>query len=296
VNDAPTANPDLVTTETAIAARIEVLNNDTDPEGNNTINRASVQIVDGPDNGTVTVNPDGSISYESDSAFTGEDTFSYRVADAAGAFSLPATVTVTVNPRLNPWQNPAGPRDALGNALDVNDDGLVTILDALLVVNTLRDFGPPPVDLFDTPGGPPPNRAPFVDPTGDEMVTIADILPIINHLRDQIDNGAPEAEGESDSMESVTPAQLASGTGVIDAGSVDGSFPGYSALTDINSQSYFQRLSQHERDAALATLASDDGDAAIAGAGSHSAGDLDEDDDTVNLAAVDALFGDGFEV
>lgn len=72
----------------------------------------------------------------------------------------------------HPWQNPRDP-------LDVNDDGYITPLDVLLVINVLNTTGagplplPPPV-----PGGPPP----FLDPSGDDYVTPLDALLVINFL------------------------------------------------------------------------------------------------------------------
>jgi VCBS repeat-containing protein len=298
LNDAPTANADAATTETAVSTTINVLANDTDPDS--AIDATTVQIVSNPTNGSVTVNSlTGVVTYRSNSNFSGVDTFTYRVADADGAFSTPATVTVTVNQRLHPWRNPS-------NSLDVNNDGAVTILDAILVVGVLRNFGVD-VDLTDSnlqtmPGFPQPNIVPFVDtfdnpndPNDDDRASLQDLLAIINFLRSNLPGGG-EAEGEGESQ-SEPPAPLVQATSVFDAGAVDGSFPGYRALTDITSQSYFRRLQEQEQDAAVVAavgeLAGDDAIAVSEDDGSYGA--LESSDDSLQATALDALFSEGFE-
>ena len=71
---------------------IDVLDNDSDPEGGS----LTVTSAGPPSNGSVTINPDGSIDYTPDPDFSGIDTFTYTVCDDAGNCSI-ATVTVTVN-------------------------------------------------------------------------------------------------------------------------------------------------------------------------------------------------------
>ncbi len=80
-----------------------------------------------------------------------------------------------------PWHNTA-------NALDVDQNGLVTPLDALLVINYLNRFGsratadlPPPDD----------NGPLLVDTSNDQVLSAIDALLIINHL-----NTHPGGEGE----------------------------------------------------------------------------------------------------
>ena len=78
---------------------INLLANDTDSDGNRTINRGSVQIVTFPANGSVTVlrgGLKGWVAYLPNAGFTGVDTFAYTVADNQGNISNVATVSVTV--------------------------------------------------------------------------------------------------------------------------------------------------------------------------------------------------------
>jgi len=90
VDDAPIANPDTVTIPGNTPVVIDVLGNDEDPEGD----ELTVTEVTEPEHGTATIDPDGTITYTPDPAFTGEDTFTYTVC-AADKCSV-ATVTVIV--------------------------------------------------------------------------------------------------------------------------------------------------------------------------------------------------------
>ncbi len=98
VNLPPTANNDSVATEEDRNIIINVLANDSDSGGNDTIDLSSVTATQ-PSNGTVTVDSTtGEITYSPNDNFSGEDSFTYTVADNEGEISAPATVTVTVNP------------------------------------------------------------------------------------------------------------------------------------------------------------------------------------------------------
>lgn len=76
-----------------------VLNNDEDPNGQ------TIQVVDftQPENGTVTVNPDGSFSYTPDTDFEGIDRFTYTIENEDGA---PATATVRILIGVPPGTEP----------------------------------------------------------------------------------------------------------------------------------------------------------------------------------------------
>lgn len=94
-NIAPTANPDTATTTAGTAATINVIANDTDPDG--TINPASVFVITQPLNGTAVAQLNGTVIYTPAAGFTGSNSFTYTVKDNLGAVSNTATVTVTVN-------------------------------------------------------------------------------------------------------------------------------------------------------------------------------------------------------
>ncbi|MCO6455986.1 MAG: DVUA0089 family protein [Pirellulaceae bacterium] len=178
VNDAPTAVDDLVQVFRNGDIDIPVLANDFDVDG--TIIPGTLAIVpgQGPSNGTVSINPDGSIRYSPSDNFTGFDTFRYTVRDNLNATSNQATVTVRT---VIPWQNPE-------NRLDVWPEGVVSPRDVLIIFNYINANGAGPLPI-PTPQFEPP---PFYDVTGDNILAPNDALPIINFL-----NGQVGGEGEA---------------------------------------------------------------------------------------------------
>jgi large repetitive protein len=92
----PVAGDDTATTPEDTPVVIDVLGNDTDPQGQPlTVTGASAP------NGTVTVNPDGTLSYTPNPNFNGPDTITYTVTDPDGNTDT-ATVTVDVTPVNDP--------------------------------------------------------------------------------------------------------------------------------------------------------------------------------------------------
>jgi VCBS repeat-containing protein len=95
VNSAPVANADSYSTaeDTQLSVPAKgVLANDTDANGD-TLTAALVSNVQ---NGTLTLNSNGSFVYQPKADFSGGDSFSYRASDAQ-ATSSPATVTISVS-------------------------------------------------------------------------------------------------------------------------------------------------------------------------------------------------------
>src|SRR5690606_7402348 len=93
VNDAPVAGGDTGgADEDTPLNNINVLGNDTDVDGDTlTVTSASA------DNGSVTINGDGTLNYIPDANFNGTDTITYEISDGNGGTDT-AIVTVTVNP------------------------------------------------------------------------------------------------------------------------------------------------------------------------------------------------------
>ncbi len=116
VNDAPVANDDSVTTNEDTAITINVLGNDTDPDGDTLSVNA---ITANPANGSVVINANGTITYTPNANFNGTDTFTYQVSDGNGGFDT-ATVTVNVTP-----VNDAP--IAVNDSVTTNEDSAVTI-------------------------------------------------------------------------------------------------------------------------------------------------------------------------
>ncbi len=94
-NDAPEANEDSANTNFETAVLIDVLANDTDPDGS--VDPTTVAIVDAATDGTTSVDATtGEITYTPDAGFAGVDTFTYIMRDDENTNSNVATVTVTV--------------------------------------------------------------------------------------------------------------------------------------------------------------------------------------------------------
>ena len=96
VNDPPVANGDATTTqEDTPVVTIDVLANDTDID-NDTL---TVTAVSQGTNGSVTINPDSTLSYRPHANFYGSNVFTYTISDDKGRTDT-ARVNVTVN-RVN---------------------------------------------------------------------------------------------------------------------------------------------------------------------------------------------------
>jgi gliding motility-associated-like protein len=92
-NDAPIAVDDAVETDEDNTVIISVLDNDSDPDGD----ELTIVSTTTPENGTVVINNDGTITYIPNENFNGTDSFDYTIRDEDGLTDT-ATVTITVNP------------------------------------------------------------------------------------------------------------------------------------------------------------------------------------------------------
>ena len=93
-NDVPVANVDtaLTTEEDTAVTTSNVLSNDTDVDGDSlSVSSASAS------NGSVTINADGTLTYNPNANYNGNDTITYTVSDGFGGTDT-ATIAVTVNP------------------------------------------------------------------------------------------------------------------------------------------------------------------------------------------------------
>ncbi len=118
-NDNPVATADSATTNEDNPVIIQVLSNDSDPDGDD-LNVASTT---NPANGMVT-NNGNNVIYTPDPDFNGTDTFDYTVEDGNGDTDT-ATVNITVDPQ---------------NDLPVaNDDGATTPEDTDVTIDVLRN-------------------------------------------------------------------------------------------------------------------------------------------------------------
>jgi VCBS repeat-containing protein len=125
-NTAPVALDDTLETaeDTALVITPDMLiTNDTDADND----PLTVRILQGPTNGTLTSNPDGSWTYAPRANFNGTDTFSYEVSDGYGGTAT-ASVTITVTP--------VNDAPVAGNDSFTTDQGIpLTITPAQLLAN-----------------------------------------------------------------------------------------------------------------------------------------------------------------
>lgn len=93
VNDAPVAADDAASGNEDEIITGTLLDNDSDVDGDAlTVDAQTVTTANG---GTVTINPNGTFSYQGATNFNGNDTFNYTVRDTSGAYST-AAVAITV--------------------------------------------------------------------------------------------------------------------------------------------------------------------------------------------------------
>jgi VCBS repeat-containing protein len=93
VNHPPTPANDSATTAQDHAVIVNVLANDTDPDGN----ALTVSAVGAPAHGAVVINADNTVTYTPTAGFSGTDSFTYTANDGQGG-ATDATVSLTVTP------------------------------------------------------------------------------------------------------------------------------------------------------------------------------------------------------
>ncbi len=91
VNDDPVATDDMVVTGVDVPVIIDILTNDFDVDGDSLIIK---DIIEGPSNGTVEINADGTVTYTPDAGFTGMDTFTYAISDGNGGCDTAEVIIV----------------------------------------------------------------------------------------------------------------------------------------------------------------------------------------------------------
>ncbi|MFT6674083.1 MAG: Ca2+-binding RTX toxin-like protein [Sulfitobacter sp.] len=160
VNDAPVAEDDLAETDQGQSVIIPIRANDSDPDDDT----ETLVLSDlGSEQGAVTDNGDGSVTFTPAAGFSGEAVISYRLNDPQGASDL-ASVGVTVHPAnsdpvaqddvvqteedtailIDVRSNDSDPDDdplTLGSAS--SPDGTVEIIDGQLLFTPLANFNGP---------------------------------------------------------------------------------------------------------------------------------------------------------
>lgn len=138
VNDSPTARNDSASVDAGRSVSIDVLANDSDPDGD----RLSVTSVGSSDKGVATTSG-SAVAYTARPGTSGTDSFTYRVCDPGGACAQ-ATVTVTIRAVQRPpnavddtaTYHPGGrPRSVDVLANDSHPDGVAFDMSSLEVLS-----------------------------------------------------------------------------------------------------------------------------------------------------------------
>ncbi len=95
INDAPVAGNDSYWVSMDTPESLPVLENDTDVD--NLLDAETIQVIDGPQNGTAKRTADGRLEYIPRLGFRGVDSFTYHVRDKLGLVSNVATVNLRIN-------------------------------------------------------------------------------------------------------------------------------------------------------------------------------------------------------
>ena len=136
-NSGPDANDDVAEVEEDGSVDIAVLANDTDPDADPlTVTSATA------DHGTVTINPDGTITYDPDENYNGPDEITYTVDDGNGGTDS-AKVAVNVTP-VN--DDPVANDDVATTAFETAVDITPLLNDTDVEGDTLSILGTPTSD------------------------------------------------------------------------------------------------------------------------------------------------------
>ena len=116
-NRKPVIGADSASTAAGVAVSINVLANDSDPDGNT----ITLNVVGSPGNGS-TAKSGNAVIYTPAAGFSGNDSFSYNIKDSGGLVSSNGTVTVTVMPppNTNPVANSDAASTTAPNAVTIN--------------------------------------------------------------------------------------------------------------------------------------------------------------------------------
>lgn len=166
----PQAVADFASTHTLAQVSLNVVANDLDTDGDRS--KLSPRLVPGT-HSAFSLNGN-TLAYKPPAGYSGVHRAQYVVRDDQGLDSAPGTISIfVVNlAAAQPWKSPR-------NVLDVNDDGLVSAVDALALVNGInaRGVGPLPVIPVELAG-----LYGFLDPTGDGILSALDVLMVVNVL------------------------------------------------------------------------------------------------------------------
>lgn len=165
----------------------ELLANDFDPDGDT----LTITFVGNNQGGTVSKSTSGVIQFIPDAGYVGISKFDYQVSD--GEFSDIGSVTIDFQAEFQ-WHN-------YKNALDVNNDGSVSPIDALLLITLINGSGGTGEILFPTV---PIKPTYYYDVIPDNKIAPQDLLMVVNYI-----NSSPASLAEQSAAVSTTAALAA---------------------------------------------------------------------------------------
>jgi len=121
VADAPVAMDDFSSVEEDTSKDINVVANDTDPDGFNDLDPASVTIKTDPGKGTAVANNDGTVTYTPNKDANGADSFSYEVCDKG---ATPQCDEANVDVQITPASDGTIARP---DEYEVNENGVLNV-------------------------------------------------------------------------------------------------------------------------------------------------------------------------
>lgn len=121
-NQAPVAANDTGETSRDTDLVLAVLANDDDPDEGDTLTVSSVNATT-TEGGTAEILPDGRVLYRPPSGYVGSDSFTYTVADTAGATDI-ATANITIREASNQPSGPIGPNNPTDGLLKQTGNNL----------------------------------------------------------------------------------------------------------------------------------------------------------------------------
>lgn len=188
----PNLRPPIAQNDRAMAANnlpavtMSILSNDQNPDG--TISELVPTLASNAP-AAFTLNANRTLTYRAPTAFTGVHRSTYTVTNADNLTSQPANIEVLVidYARPTPWRHPS-------RSNDVNDDGRVSSVDALLIINELNTDRNRTLPLSGAS-----TLLGFVDTNGDGRLSALDALLVINQL-----NAGSQGAGEGEHPNSAS--------------------------------------------------------------------------------------------
>lgn len=115
----PVAVDDSFVVQQGIPEVLDLAANDTDGDGNGTLNLASLALASSPTKGAISIPGDGTVIYTPNPGQSGADSFFYTIADGDGNISAQGLVAITINTPPQAINDTIAVFDSTDNLLDL---------------------------------------------------------------------------------------------------------------------------------------------------------------------------------